>query len=177
MTSTTTHPATADLMDAYPALVSCRTQFLRYGGRGSFHGTVATVRCREDNGLVKDAVAEPGRGRVLVVDGGGSLHTALVGDNLAQTAADRGWAGIVVVGAVRDVLGLSRIDIGVLALGTNPRRPSSAGAGTLDGPVSSGGAVFLPGHLLFADGDGVVTGPPDALPPFSPFRTPSEERS
>ncbi|WP_159945528.1 MULTISPECIES: ribonuclease E activity regulator RraA [unclassified Nocardiopsis] len=176
MRSTTVLPpfATADLMDEYGALASCQAQFRHYGGRVSFHGAVATVRCHEDNGLVRAAVAEPGRGRVLVVDGGGSLRTALVGDNVARLAADNGWAGIVVNGAVRDVLGLARVDIGVCALGTNPRRPSRTGAGSAGVPVACGGVVFLPGNPLFADGDGVVTGPPDTLP-LLPSDPPKEQ--
>lgn len=155
--------ATADLMDEYEAMTNCPVQFRSYGRRKAFHGPMATIRCREDNGLVKAAVAEPGHGRVLVVDGGGSMHTALVGDNVAGTAAGNGWAGIVVNGAVRDTAALALIDIGVQALGTSPRRPSHQGVGESGVPVSCGGTVFFPGHWLFCDEDGVVMSPPEGF--------------
>lgn len=148
--------ATADLMDTDEAMVSCGAQLRHYGGRRVFRGLVSTVRCHEDNGLVRSLVTEPGHGRVLVVDGGGSLYTALVGDNVARTAADNGWAGIVVHGAVRDVADLRAIDIGVQALGTNPRRPGRCGAGSVGVPVAFGGVVFQPGMPFFSDEDGIV---------------------
>lgn len=158
--------ATADLMDEHGALAVCSAPFRSFGGRSAFHGPLATVRCHEDNGLVKAAVAEPGRGRVLFVDGGGSLGAALVGDNVARTAAGNGWAGIVVNGAVRDTRQLAHVDIGVLALDTHPRRPSHLGAGETGVPVVCGGTVLRPGRLLFADEDGVVVAPDDMPPAF-----------
>jgi regulator of ribonuclease activity A len=110
--------ATADLIDTHgDALDSCDTQFRQYGARRSFRGPVVTVRCREDNALLKSVLSEPGRGRVLVVDGGASLHRALMGDVIAGIAVGTGWAGVIINGAVRDVAALASMDIGIKALG------------------------------------------------------------
>ncbi len=148
---------TADLSDDDPdGLGSCALQWRGFGGLPAFRGTVVTVRCFEDNALVREVLTEPGSGRVLVVDGGGSLRCALVGDNLAAIAHANGWAGIVVHGAVRDVVGLAQVPIGVTALGTNPRRSGRAGGGERDVPVSFGGVTFTPGAQLFCDEDGVL---------------------
>ncbi len=148
---------TADLSDEHPdRYAACELQLRDVGGVPAFRGGVATVRCDEDNALVREVLSEPGAGRVLVVDGGGSLRCALVGDNLAAIARDNGWAGIVVHGAVRDVVALAQVAIGVKALGTNPRRCGRAGGGARDVPVSFGGVTFTPGALLHADEDGVL---------------------
>ncbi|MDT0328092.1 ribonuclease E activity regulator RraA [Nocardiopsis lambiniae] len=157
--------ATADLLDQHGALEVCRAPFRRYGGRPAFHGPLATVRCRGDNGLVKRLVSEPGHGRVLFVDGGGALDVALVGDNVAEAASAHDWAGIVVHGAVRDSRRLAGIDLGVIALGTDPRRPSHRGEGETDVPIRCGGTVLRPGALLFADEDGVLVAPLGFSPP------------
>jgi len=93
---------------------------------------------------------------VLVVDGGGSLHSALVGDLIAGSARDSGWAGLVVHGAVRDSAALAGIDLGIKALGTNPRKSGKTGAGAIDVPVTFGGITFQPGDVLHADDDGIV---------------------
>lgn len=137
-----------------------RDQFRQYGARSTFRGTISTVRARDENQLVKDAVAEPGRGRVLVIDGEGSNRTALLGDNMAMTAARNGWQGIVVHGAVRDVAALATIDLGIKAVGSNPRRSRKEGTGSRDVPLSFGGATFLPGQEIVCDDDGVVVLPP-----------------
>ncbi len=148
---------TADLSDAQgDRLQACALQLRSFGGRSAFAGPVATVRCRDDNGLVRAALSEPGVGRVLVVDGGGSLEAALVGDSLAGLAFGNGWSGMVVNGAVRDVVALASLAIGVLALGTNPRRGSRDGAGDRNCRVTFGGVTFRPGALLYADEDGIV---------------------
>jgi regulator of ribonuclease activity A len=125
----------------------------------AFSGPIATVRCFEDNVLVKQRVAEPGGGRVLVVDAGASLRCALVGDNVAGLALANGWAGLVVNGCVRDVEALAQLAIGIKALGTNPRPSAKTGEGELDVPVSFGGARFEPGALLASDDDGIVVLP------------------
>jgi regulator of ribonuclease activity A len=117
------------------------------------------VRCREDNVLVRQAVSSPGDGRVLVVDGGGSLRYALLGDNLAQLAIDNGWAGIVLNACVRDAAALDALGLGVKALGTCPRPSRKEGAGETGVPVTFGEATFEPGALLHADADGVVVVP------------------
>lgn len=150
-------PVTADLVDAHgDALESCETQFRQFGGRLSFHGPVVTVRCREDNALLKTVLSEPGLGRVLVVDGGASLHRALMGDMIAGIAAGKGWSGIIINGAVRDVAVLSTMDIGIKALGSNPRKSTKTGAGDRDIPVSFGNATFTPGAEVYSDQDGIV---------------------
>ena len=151
---------TADLVDERgDELLSCDVQFRQYGARQRFSGRVRTVSCRHDNALVKRVLAEPGEGGVLVVDGGGSLHTALVGDLIAASAVASGWSGLIVHGAVRDSVALGQLDLGVKALGTNPRKSAKAGEGTLDTPVEFGGVVFVPGAYLYSDEDGVLVTP------------------
>lgn len=148
---------TADLSDAHGGrLQPCVLPWRSFGARTSFQGPASTVRCRDDNGLVRAAVREPGLGRVLVVDGGGSLVTALVGDNLAGLAAANGWAGVLVVGAVRDVVALAATPIGVLALGVVPRRGADTGTGDRDRAVAVGGVVVRPGAQVVVDEDGVL---------------------
>ena len=155
MTATTVR--TADLSDAEgDRLLPCVLPWRSFGGLPSFAGTAATVVCLEDNGLVRDAVSQPGKGRVLVIDGGGSLRAALVGDVLAGRALRSGWTGLVVHGAVRDVVALAGIGIGVFALGTNPRRGGGDGTGERNTAVTFGGVTFRPGHRVFADEDGVL---------------------
>jgi len=151
--------STADLLDVDETLVSCELQFNSYGRTPRFFGTVRTIRCLHDNALVRRVVSQPGNGAVLVIDGGGSLYSALVGDVLAGTAVENGWAGIVVNGAIRDSAAIAQLELGVKALGTNPRRSSKTGAGELEVPVTFGGAVFTPGHYLYSDEDGIVVSP------------------
>lgn len=151
---------TADLVDEHgEALESCDTQLRQYGGREMFEGTIVTIRCHQDNGLVKATLNEPGEGKVLVVDGGGSLHTALMGDLIAASAVENGWEGVVINGPVRDTAALRELDLGVKALGSNPRKSSKSGAGERDVPVTFGEATFTPGAHLVSDGDGVVVLP------------------
>ena len=153
--------ATADLVDQYGAeLRVCDVQFRQFGGQRVFTGPVRTVSCHEDNGLLRDLVRTPGVGCVLVVDGGGSLHAALVGDVLAGAAAEHGWAGLVIHGAVRDSAALAGLGLGIKALGTNPRRSGKTGTGAVDVPVTFGGVTFQPGDVLHADDDGIVLLPP-----------------
>ncbi|HST13755.1 MAG TPA: ribonuclease E activity regulator RraA [Gaiellaceae bacterium] len=147
---------TSDLFDEHPGAVSCATQFRQFGAARSFFGPIATVRCFEDNVLLRAQVSEPGDGRVLVVDGGGSFACALLGDNIAELAVSNGWAGIVVNGCVRDVVALAELPIGIKALGTNPKPSGKAGEGEVGIPVTFGGAEFVPGALLHADDDGVI---------------------
>ncbi|MBF6135946.1 ribonuclease E activity regulator RraA [Nocardia otitidiscaviarum] len=149
--------ATADLADEIgPEIRSCDTQFIQFGGREAFSGRIVTIRCFQDNLLVKQTLGEPGAGRVLVVDGGASVHTALVGDIIAGRGVDNGWAGVVVNGAVRDSAILRTLDIGIKALGTNPRKSTQTGSGDKDVPVEFGGVTFVPGDMLYSDHDGVV---------------------
>ncbi|MFI6455235.1 ribonuclease E activity regulator RraA [Streptosporangium amethystogenes] len=152
--------STADLVDAHGAAVaSCLTQFRSYGLRTRFAGSIATVRCLEDNALVKRVLATPGAGRVLVVDGAGSLRTALMGDLIAASAVSSGWSGVVVNGAVRDTVALAGLDLGIKALGSNPAKSAKEGTGELDVPVTFGEVVFTPGAWLYSDEDGILVSP------------------
>lgn len=154
--------STADLYDEHGEdLQSCSLQFRQFGGRAAFEGVVSTIRCHRDNALVKTALTEPGAGRVLVVDGGGSLESALMGDLIAGSAVANGWEGVVIHGAVRDVAAIGELDLGVKALGSNPRKSAKDGVGERDVVVSFGGVDFAPGLHLVSDADGVVvTRPP-----------------
>jgi regulator of ribonuclease activity A len=148
---------TADLYDEHgDALASLSVQLRDFGGIRAFSGPVRTVRCYEDNGLVKAVTQTPGDGAVLVVDGGGSLRSALMGDLIAAAAVENGWAGAIIHGAIRDSVALGGLRLGVKALGTNPRKSSKTGAGVLDEAVEIGGVVFRPGALVHADEDGVL---------------------
>ena len=152
--------ATTDLSDADPDAQVCDPLFLSWGGRASFNGTIATLKVFEDNTMVRDAVEKPGSGRVLVVDGGGSLRCALFGGNLAVLAAENGWAGVVVNGAVRDVDELDAQPIGVRALAAHPRRSEKGmHSGRSGVPVIFAGVVFRDGEWLCADRDGIVVLP------------------
>ncbi|MDF2917028.1 MAG: S-adenosylmethionine--2-demethylmenaquinone methyltransferase [Microbacterium sp.] len=149
--------ATADLYDERgDELDSLGVQFLDLGGRISFAGPIRTVRCHRDNALVKRVLATPGGGAMLVVDGGGSLESALVGDLIAASAVENGWAGIIVNGAIRDRVAIASLDLGVKALGSNPRKSAKDGLGEVDVPVTIGGVVFTPGRHVWADADGVL---------------------
>ncbi|MBN9738178.1 MULTISPECIES: ribonuclease E activity regulator RraA [unclassified Pseudonocardia] len=156
----TSSPATADLADEYgDSLYSSDTQFRQYGGRAAFGGAAVTLLVHDDNLLVKEAVSEPGAGKVLVIDGGGSCHSALLGDNMAAKAAANGWEGIIVHGAVRDVTALRGLDIGIKAVGSNPRRSGKTGSGRRDVTIALGGATITPGAHIVSDDDGIVVLP------------------
>jgi regulator of ribonuclease activity A len=149
--------STADLADREGASVrSCDVQFRSYGGRAAFAGRVRTVRCFQDNALLKKVLSEPGEGQVLVIDGAGSVHTALVGDLIAELGRSNGWSGVIVNGAVRDSAVLGQMEFGVKALGTNPRKSTKNGDGELDENVELGGITFVPGEHVVSDEDGVV---------------------
>ncbi|MGY1410460.1 ribonuclease E activity regulator RraA [Luteimonas sp. A611] len=148
---------TCDLCDQYEDRVRVLELPLRdYGGRTAFAGLVSTVKALEDNSLVREAVAEPGEGRVLVIDGGGSLRRAMLGDMLAEKAVASGWSGVLVHGAIRDSAAIGVLDLGVKALATCPRKTDKLGQGLRDVPVAFGGLVIAPGQWLAADEDGVV---------------------
>ncbi|BBY81374.1 ribonuclease E activity regulator RraA [Mycolicibacterium pulveris] len=148
---------TADLVDEIgPDVRSCDLQLRQFGGRAQFAGTITTVKCFQDNALLKSVLSEPGHGGVLVIDGDGSLRTALVGDLIAGLGVQNGWAGLIINGAVRDAATLRTLDIGVKALGTNPRKSTKTGAGQRDIPVGFGGVVFTPGDIAYSDDDGIV---------------------
>ena len=149
--------ATTDLCDAHPDLQVCAPVFHDYGGTIAFHGPIATLKVFEDNALVRATLERPGEGRVLVVDGGGSLRCALVGGQLGTLGVNNGWAGVLVHGCVRDRAELAALAIGVKALATHPRRSEkglhSGHAGRI---VEFAGVRFAPGAWLYADADGIV---------------------
>lgn len=149
--------STADLYDERgEGLQSVNTQFQNLGGHAQFSGPVRTVRCFRDNALLKSILSTPGDGAVLVVDGGGALESALVGDIIAQLGVDNGWAGIVVNGVIRDRVAIGGLPIGLKALGSNPRRSSKTGEGEADIAIEFGGVAFRPGAMLFSDEDGIL---------------------
>lgn len=149
--------STADLYDELGETIqSLPLQLQQLGGRTHFEGTIRTVRCFEDNALLKATVSTPGDGTVLVVDGGGSLERALMGDMIALIAAENQWSGVVINGAVRDRIALAGIDLGVKALGSNPRKSTKTGAGEADVVLEFGGVTFRPGAMLYSDADGIL---------------------
>ena len=152
---------TPDLCDRFGDRVAVAEPVFRdVGGRASFAGEIETVRVLEDNALVRSVLESEGRGRVLVVDGGGSRRCALVGGRLAALAAANGWSGLVVNGCVRDVAEIAEAGVGVKALAACPRPPSKSGAGERGVPVTFAGVTFTPGHAIWGDLDGLVTGEP-----------------
>jgi len=148
---------TADLCDTFTGDVQvCAAQFRMFGARRSFSGKIETVSTYEDAGLVKKCLGQSGQRRVLVVDGGGSTRVALLGDKLANLAIQNDWAGVIVLGAVRDTEVLATLDIGVIGLAVTPLRGSLDGAGTIGATFKFGGAEFAPGRQVYCDADGVV---------------------
>ncbi len=148
---------TADLCDAFASSVQpAQPLFQDYGGVRRFAGPIETLRVYEDNALVRQVLETPGQGRVLVLDGGGSLRAALVGGRLAALARENGWAGLIVNGCIRDSVETRRIPVGIKALNTSPMRSGKNGAGDRGVPVSFAGVTFSPGHFVYADEDGVV---------------------
>jgi regulator of ribonuclease activity A len=149
--------ATADICDAHPADVRvAQPIFQHFGGAACFSGRVTTVRVFEDNVLVRRALEQSRPGAVLVVDGGGSLECALVGDILAGLGVANGWQGIVVNGCIRDAAPIARLAIGIRALNTHPLKSAKTGEGQQDVPVSFAGVTFTPGDYLYADADGLI---------------------
>ncbi|MGZ3451309.1 MAG: ribonuclease E activity regulator RraA [Polyangiales bacterium] len=148
--------ATTDLSDAHSDVQIAEPLFRDFGGERAFFGPIATLKLFEDNALVREALESQGEGRVLVVDGAGSLRCALVGGNLAALAEKNGWSGIVVFGAVRDTRELATAKVGVKALAPHPKKSIKKGAGERDVPVTFAGVTFNPGAWLYADEDGII---------------------
>lgn len=155
---TTANPrSTCDLCDDFPDSVQVlEPLFHCYGGVNSFHGPITTLRCLDDNGLLREILATPGNKRVLIVDGGGSRRRALFGDQLAGRALSNNWAGVLINGAVRDVAALSGSPIGVFALCAVPMRGGRQGSGEVDVEVRFAGASLKPGAMLYADANGII---------------------
>jgi len=148
---------TTDLCDAHGEAVRVAEPILKsFGGRKRFFGRIATLRLHDDNGLVRKRLDEAGAGRVLVVDGGGSLRCALLGDQLAALALANDWAGVVVHGCIRDSQAIGQMPLGVLALAPHPRKTVKNNLGDIDVPVHFAGIDFLPGEWLYADEDGLI---------------------
>lgn len=156
-----------DLCDQFPDLVQVvEPMFGNFGGREVFFGEIVTLKAFEDNSLVREQVALPGKGKVLVIDGGGSMRRAMLGDMLAEQAAKNGWEGMLINGCIRDVNAIGETDLGVAALGTHPMKTDKRGLGDLNVAVTFGGVTFRPGHYLYADNNGVLISPqPLALDP------------
>ncbi len=148
---------TADLCDEFPEVVRIADPvFTDYGGLRKFGGPIETLRVFEDNSLVSETLGTPGGGRVLVIDGGGSLRTALVGGRLTGMAHANGWAGLIINGSVRDSVEMRQIKLGVRALSTSPLRCQKLGRGDRGGKVTFAGVIFSPTEYLYADEDGIV---------------------
>ena len=148
---------TCDLCDDNPAdLRVCEPMFSQFGGRDRFGGEIVTAKCFEDNSRVKETLGTPGKGKVLVVDGGGSLRCALLGDMIGEDAVKNGWEGVIVYGCVRYVDALGTLDLGVQALGAIPLKSNRRGEGQKDIPVTFGGVTFVPGEYVYADNNGVI---------------------
>jgi regulator of ribonuclease activity A len=148
---------TADLCDRFgEAVAVCEPLFRDFGGTRCFAGPAATVKCFEDNSLVRTLLEEPGKGRVLVVDAGGSLRCAVLGDRLAAGALRNGWNGVVIYGCVRDAAALSGMPFGVKALAAHPRKTLKRGEGQRDVALSFAGVTFRPRHFVYCDEDGVI---------------------
>ena len=158
--------ATPDLVDAHADKVSVLEPMLaNLGGRSCFGGEIVTVKCFEDNSRVKELVAEPGHGKVMVVDGGGSLRCALLGDMLAAKAVENQWEGLIIYGCIRDIDPIQEMNLGVQALSTHPRKSVRKGRGDHNIPVTFGGVTFTPGEFVYADNNGVVVAPSALLAP------------
>ena len=157
---------TADLYDRYEDSVRvCEPLFRDFGGLARFAGPVVTVKCFEDNTQVKSTLAEPGGGRVLVVDAGGSLRCAMLGDLIAASAVAQGWAGVILYGCVRDSVEIGQMPLGIKALATTPRKSQRRGEGQRDIAVTFAGVRFSPGDVVYCDQDGILVadGPLDPL--------------
>ena len=151
---------TPDLCDDYPDQVTAAAPgFRNFGGVSSFGGEVVTVKCFEDNSRVKELVDENGTGKVMVVDAGGSMRRACLGDMLAEKAVKNGWEGIIMYGCVRDVDVLGQLPLGVQALGAHPMKTDKKGIGEVNIPVTFHGVTFSPGTYVYADSNGIISSP------------------
>ncbi|CAA6824940.1 MAG: Ribonuclease E inhibitor RraA [uncultured Thiotrichaceae bacterium] len=153
---------TADLCDEHydnGYIQICHPIFSDFGGLDRFHGEIRTIHCFEDNSKVREAVAQDGKGCVLVIDAGASIRCAMLGDLLAAKAVKNGWAGVIMHGLIRDSADIAEMELGVKALGTLPLKSVKRGLGTLDIPVSFAGVTFNPGEYVYADEDGIIASP------------------
>ena len=152
--------STPDLCDAYgDGLTVLQPLFNNYGGCKVFCGRVVTIKCFEDNSKVKALAAVPGEGRIMVIDGGGSLRTALLGDTIAANALSNGWIGFVINGCIRDVDALRAMNLGVQALAIHPMRSGKRDLGDVDVPVTFAGATIYPNDFMVCDNNGILVSP------------------
>ena len=146
-----------DICDEFAGEISVLDPlFSDFGAKRKFCGEIVTIRCFEDNSLVGETVCSPGHGRVIVVDGGGSMRRALLGDLLAEAAVENGWQGLVINGAVRDVEILASIELGIKALAACPVKTDKRGEGQMGVPLRFAGTLMEPGQYLYADANGIV---------------------
>ena len=149
--------STPDLCDAHEGTVRVLLPiFNNYGGVSAFYGKAVTIKCFEDNSVVKELVSQPGEGQVIVMDGGGSLRRAILGDMLAEKAAENGWAGLIINGCIRDVDEIGKTNIGVKALNVHPMKTEKRGIGDLNVSVQMAGQMIRPGEWIYADNNGVL---------------------
>lgn len=148
--------STPDLCDAHPEVQVAEPLFRDFGGAPAFSGTIVTLRCPEDNSRVREQVEQAGTGKVLVIEAGGSLRHAMLGDMLAEKAVANGWSGVLVHGCVRDVEVLANLPLGIKALAAVPMKTEKRGLGEVDVPVRFAGVSFVPGQWLYADANGVI---------------------
>ena len=152
--------ATADISDELGSDVQViEPAWLDYGAHIEFSGPAATVRCHDDNSKVREMLEAPGEGRVLVVNGGKSVHCALLGDMLAELAVENGWAGVIVNGCIRDSQAIGKLPLGVKARATHPRKSVKAGKGETQVTLAFGGVTIAPGDMIYADADGILVRP------------------
>lgn len=133
--------------------------FQNFGGRTTFGGQIHTIKVYEDNVLIKEALSHPGQGKVLVVDGGGSLRCALAGHQMIQLAIDNNWEGLIIYGCLRNSAIIAQKKIGLKALNTHPLRSMKRGRGDNNLPISFAGVTFFPEHYVYADADGIIVTP------------------
>ncbi len=158
--------STPDLCDAYPDLARILEPiFKNYGGKTSFGGEIVTVKCFEDNSRVKENAGKPGQGKVMVVDGGGSLKKALLGDLITEAALNNGWEGFIIYGCIRDVEPISTMKIGVKALNSIPLKTQRKGEGENNVQITFGGVTFNPGEYVYADSTGIIVSSDPLLKP------------
>lgn len=148
---------TPDLCDAFPNDIRVvEPIFIDYGECRNFSGEIVTVKCFEDNALIKELVVTDGSGKVLVIDAGGSKRRALVGDNLATKAYENGWQGFIIYGCIRDVDEVANVAVGIKALASYPVKANTQGTGEINIPVTFGGVTFNPRDYIYADNNGVI---------------------
>ena len=148
--------STPDLADAFPEVKALEPILKNFGGKTSFHGPIQTLKCPDDNSLVKQQFNSEGNGRVLVVDAGGISTVALLGDLIANSGIENNWAGIIINGYIRDIEIIKTLSIGVQALGAFPIKSTKRGLGELGIEISFGGLTFRPGQHVYADNDGLL---------------------